>query len=36
MFKFNNIADLHALIENAVDENTELEYKLCFGDAGDH
>lgn len=35
MFKFNNIADLHALIENAVDENTELEYKLCFGDAGE-
>lgn len=32
MYTFNNITDLQALIENAVDEHSELEYKLCFGD----
>ena len=32
MYTFNNIADLQALIDNVVEEHTELEYKLCFGD----
>lgn len=32
MYTFNNIDDLQALIDNVVEEHTELEYKLCFGD----
>lgn len=31
MYTFNNIADLQTLIDNVVEEDTELEYKLCFG-----
>lgn len=32
MYTFNSIGDLQALIDNVVEEHTELEYKLCFGD----
>ena len=32
MYTLNNIDDLQALIDNVVEEHTELEYKLCFGD----
>lgn len=31
MYTFNNIVDLQSLIDNVVEEDTELEYKLCFG-----
>lgn len=30
MYTFNDIADLQALIDNVVEEHTELEYKLRF------
>lgn len=32
MYTFKSIVDLQALIDHIVEENTELEYKLCFGD----
>ncbi len=35
MYTFKNIDDLQALIDNVVEEHTELEYKLRFGDTDD-
>lgn len=32
MYTSNNIDDLQALIKNVIEEHTELEYKLSFGD----
>ena len=29
--KFNSIADLQSLIDNEIEESTELEYKSSFG-----
>lgn len=31
MYAFKNKEDMQALIDNAVDVHSELEYKLCLG-----